>query len=677
RAWWADTGEPVRPGEWASARAVRSGQTVRDQLMKIERFDGTFAFVLNSAAPILDANERIAGSAVAIQDITALRNAEEAFRLSEMQLKLFVEYAPAAIAMFDREMRYLNVSRRWREIFNLGERELTGASHYEILPDIPPEWKESHRRALAGEVLAIEADRFRRADGSVLWLHRKLRPWHDAAGAVGGIVIFLEDITERVRAEQALREAHNRAVWLARFPDENPIPVMRASADGVILYCNPASVKNRDWACSVGDPLSGPVRPLVALAMESGEELQREVKMGTGFYAITLVPFTNETYVNIYGHPITKRKLAEEASRKSEERLKRAQEIAHLGSWELDLIDNRLSWSDEAYRIFGLQPHEFAATYEAFLERVHPDDREAVDAAYSASLRENRDSYEIEHRVICKHTGEVRNVHERCHHYRDESGRIIRSVGMVHDITGRKQAEDTLRERTRQLEDANSELESFSYSVSHDLRTPLRAIDGFTRMILKKHADKFDEDATGMFEVIRDNARKMGQLIDDLLAFSRLSRVQLSTVTLDVGGLIGEVWEELRALNPDRRLSLKIAEILPGRGDRGLIKQVLVNLLSNAIKFTGQREEALIEAGCENNSDEIIYYIRDNGAGFDMHYCGKLFGVFQRLHSAGDFEGTGVGLAIAKRIINRHGGKIWAEGKVDKGATFYFTLPIV
>ena len=675
RAWWADTGEPVRPEEWGSARAVRSGQTVRDQLMKIERFDGTFAFVLNSAAPILDAKGQIAGSAVAIRDITALRNAEEALRVSETKLKLFVEYAPAAIAMFDREMRYLRVSHRWREIFDLGERDLTGASHYEIIPDIPPEWKETHRRALAGGVLAFEADRFLRADGSVLWLHRELRPWHDAAGAVGGIVIFLEDITERMQAEQALREAHNRAVWLARFLDENPIPVMRASADGVILYCNPASMKNRDWACNLGDPLPGPVRPLVALAMGSGEELHREVQMGTGFYAVTLVPFTEEAYVNIYGHPIIKRKQAEEASRKSEERLKRAQEIAHLGSWELDLIDNRLVWSDEVYRIFGLQPQEFTATYEAFLERVHPDDREAVDAAYSASLRENLDNYEIEHRVIRKHTGEIRNVHERCHHYRDESGRIVRSGGMVHDITARKQAEEDLKEKTRQIEAANRELESFSYSVSHDLRTPLRAIDGYIRMILKKHADKFDEDAIGKFEVIRHNARKMGQLIDELLAFSRLSRVQLSTATLDVGGLIRDVWEELKALNPDRRITLKIAKMPPSRGDRGLIKQALINLLSNAVKFTGKREEALVEAGCDTNNGEIVYYIRDNGVGFDMQYYGKLFGVFQRLHSVGDFDGTGVGLAIVQRIINRHGGKVWAEAKVDEGATFYFTLP--
>ena len=800
-------------------------------------------------------------------------------------------------------------------------------------------------------------------------------PYRTQDDRIEGVVLTFVDVAEIKQAEEALRAAHDRAAWLARFPEENPNPVMRASAEGAILYCNPASVKDLEWACSVGDPLPDPVRILVTQAMASGEELHREVELGENFYAVTLSPFPEEAYVNVYGREITKRKQAEESLRRSEERLERAQEIAHLGSWELDLFDNRLIWSDEVYRIFGFEPQAFVATYEAFLERVHPDDREAVDAAYSGSIRENRDVYEIEHRVIRKDTGEIRFVHERCQHFRDPSGKVIRSIGMVHDITERKraeealrklnadlegrvaeqtaeirrtckavdaerqrlynvleslpayvvlltpdyhvpfanrffrerfgeshgkrcyeylfqrtepceicetytvlktgkphhwewtgpdnrdydvhdfpfadsdgapfilemgiditevkraeaalkeanetlerrvaertgeleaahaaterekrlletvmdalpigvavtdtrggsiktnrafeevwggprpatdsvadyttykawwadtgepvrpeewasaravqtgetvrnqlmkierfegsqafvlnsaspifdaegkivgsavgirditeikQAEETLRERTRQLEAANGELEGFSYTISHDLRAPLRAIDGYSRMILRKHADRFDEDALGKFNVIRDNIRMMGQLIDDLLNFSRLGRAQLSIVTLDIGRLIGEVWEELKIANADRRLTLKMAELPPGRGDRGLMKQVLVNILANAVKFTKGREEALIEAGGYRKDGEIVYYIRDNGVGFDMQYHDKLFGVFQRLHSAEEFEGTGVGLAIVHRIIHRHGGRVWAEGELDRGACFYFSLP--
>jgi len=239
----------------------------------------------------------------------------------------------------------------------------------------------------------------------------------------------------------------------------------------------------------------------------------------------------------------------------------------------------------------------------------------------------------------------------------------------------RDHLEDLVKERTADLEELNRELESFSYSVSHDLRAPLRAIEGYSRMILKRQGDNFDAETSRQFNLIKDNARTMGQLIDELLAFSRLGRRILAMSGLDMGELIGDVWEELKVINPNRRIILKIDEPLPpGLGDRTLIRQVFSNLLSNAIKFTGIRDNGLIEvSGCAN-SDENVYCVRDNGAGFDMRYYDKLFTVFQRLHSAEDFEGTGGGLAIVQRIIHRHGGRIWAEGEVGKGACFSFTL---
>lgn len=380
--------------------------------------------------------------------------------------------------------------------------------------------------------------------------------------------------------------------------------------------------------------------------------------------------------VVVIAYDVTERKRIEEAVHRSEERLRRAQEIAHLGSWELDLVNNnRLSWSDEIYRIFGVKPQEFDATYEAFLEHIHPGDRDAVNAAYTGSLKENRDQYEIEHRIVRRDTGEIHIVQERCHHIRDKSGTIIRSVGMVHDITERKQAEAALLKKTEQLEAANKELESFSYTVSHDLRAPLRAIDGYSRMILKRHADKFDDDALGKFNVIRDNTRMMGQLIDDLLAFSRLGRAPLAKAKLDMNVMIRDVWKDMNIDDTERRIDLRITEIPQGFGDQGLIRQVLTNMLANAVKFTKVKENALIEAGGYGKGGENVYYIRDNGAGFDMQYYHKLFGVFQRLHHTDDFEGTGVGLAIVQRIIHKHGGRVWAEGKVNEGACFYFSLP--
>src|SRR5579885_973566 len=229
-------------------------------------------------------------------------------------------------------------------------------------------------------------------------------------------------------------------------------------------------------------------------------------------------------------------------------------------------------------------------------------------------------------------------------------------------------------ERTAQLEAANKELEAFSYSVSHDLRAPLRAIDGFSRVLFEDHSNALDDDGRHLIKVIRDNARNMGQLIDDLLTLSRLGRQDIKLSKLDIAGLAKAVFNELKPNTRERTPQLNINTPPNAYGDRALIHQVFVNLLSNAIKFTGTKENPIIEVGGYVEGRESIYYVRDNGIGFDMRYAWKLFGVFQRLHRQDEFEGTGVGLAIVQRVIHRHGGQVWAEGKVGEGATFYFTL---
>jgi light-regulated signal transduction histidine kinase (bacteriophytochrome) len=232
-----------------------------------------------------------------------------------------------------------------------------------------------------------------------------------------------------------------------------------------------------------------------------------------------------------------------------------------------------------------------------------------------------------------------------------------------------------VQERTSQLEAANKELESFTYTVSHDLRAPLRAIDGFSKMLLRDVNNKLDDEEKRKFDVIRESAQRMSRLIDDLLDFSRLGRQEMSFSVFNMSTLVNQSWEECRIINAGRRMELKIGDLPQGLGDSGLIKQVLSNLISNAVKFTRSREKSLIEIGGKIDGQESLYYVKDNGVGFDMKYYDKLFGVFQRLHNDKDYEGTGVGLAIVQQIIHRHGGRVWAEGKVGEGAVFYFTLP--
>ena len=269
--------------------------------------------------------------------------------------------------------------------------------------------------------------------------------------------------------------------------------------------------------------------------------------------------------------------------------------------------------------------------------------------------------------------------------YRDETGNVQGIFAAARDITelravqralqkSHDELERRVEERTAELEAANKELESFCYSVSHDLQAPLRAIDGYARMILRDHADQFNEDTKRKFDTIRRSAQMMGQLINDLLAFSRLGRKEITPSKLDMGGLLDEAWKELQMIHPERKMILDTREMPHAFGDRALIKQVLLNLLSNAIKFTKYRDCAKIAAGGYIDGKQPVYYIIDNGVGFDMAYHDKMFGVFQRLHSGDEFEGTGVGLAIVQRIIHRHGGRAWAEGRPDQGASFYFSL---
>jgi light-regulated signal transduction histidine kinase (bacteriophytochrome) len=235
--------------------------------------------------------------------------------------------------------------------------------------------------------------------------------------------------------------------------------------------------------------------------------------------------------------------------------------------------------------------------------------------------------------------------------------------------------EQRVKDRTAELEFANRELEAFTYSASHDLKAPLRAIQGFSRILLNERASGLDEEGLRLLDVIVSNTQVMTRLIDDLLALSRLGRQQIIKSQIDLAEMARKVFELLQVQEPDRDLQLVVSDLPPAWGEPSLLNQVMMNLLGNAMKYTRPKKTAVIEVAGHTEGRETIYSIKDNGVGFDMRYAHKLFGVFQRLHSGPEYEGTGVGLAIVQRIIQRHGGRVWAQGKVGEGATFYFALP--
>ena len=401
------------------------------------------------------------------------------------------------------------------------------------------------------------------------------------------------------------------------------------------------------------------------------------------------------------------RKRAEEELRESEKQYRSLVESMPGIVYSFSHKRGGVYYSSHVTKLLGYSPEQLYAQPLLWRNSIHPDDHLRVEKAIRETVTGK--PFCVEYRI--------HDAHGRWHWFDDHSfgyqmdGADIIIEGLALDITDRKQAEAEICrlnaelekrviERTTQLEIANKELEAFTYTVSHDLKAPLRAVEGYAQILIEDHAVLLDGEGRRTCEVIIDNARKMARLIDDLLAFSRIGRAEMQQAPVDMVTLANEVFFELTTPDKRERIDFHAAPLPRATGDQRLLRQVWMNLIGNAVKFSAQKTRAVIEVGClaEGNghlsaggheadvstehlpsaipipSSERVYFVRDNGAGFDMAYVDKLFGVFQRLHSAKEFEGTGVGLAIVQRIVQRHGGRIWAEGEPGKGATFYFSI---
>jgi PAS domain S-box-containing protein len=377
---------------------------------------------------------------------------------------------------------------------------------------------------------------------------------------------------------------------------------------------------------------------------------------------------------------ITARKRAEAELHRSREEFKDLFDKAPTGYHEVDATGRLARINQAELKMLGYTAEELVGRFVWEIAANPGDSRQAVEAKLAGVPPPV--AFE---RIFRRKDGSTFPVLIEDRLVKSREGNTIGIRAVVQDITERKRAEDDIRqmnadlerrviERTVQLETANKELEAFSYSVSHDLRTPLRAMDGFSQAVQEDFGPLLPPEGRHQLKTIRESAQRMGELIDDLLTFSKLSRQALRKQTVDTEKLVRGVIDELRNPADETRVEIRFGELPPCEGDSALLRQVWINLVSNALKYTRQRDLAVVEIGCERQGGDTIYFVRDNGMGFDMRYAHKLFGVFQRLHRAEEYEGTGVGLAIVQRVVHRHGGRVWANAALNEGAIFQFTL---
>jgi len=687
----------------AGYRKVFTEGFVTDYPLAILHRDGHVTDVLYNASVYRNEAGEVLGVFAAARDVTERKHAEFVLRQSEEALKEAQRMAHVGSWYLDLATNRVVWSEVLYQMYGF-DPALPPPLYTESVKLFTPESWEKLSAAIAratetGIPYELELEMVPK-DGGRKWMLARGELVRDERGAPARVRGVVMDITERKLAENAIKEKEER---LALATINNGVGIWDWNLQTQQMIWDDSMfalyhIRREDfigteeaWRASLHPDDLARGDQEVADAISGKQPFETEFRVVWPNGEIRHIKAVAKVFRDDQGTPlrmlginmdVTDRNKAEMKLRESEDKFKYVFDHSPIGK-TLTLPSGELQVNQAFCEMLGYSDEELG--HSRWQDITHPDDIELTQRTIDQLLSGEQDSAHFVKRYLHKN-GSVVWIDMVTSLRRDEKGQPLYFMTSVIDITERKRAEEELRkyhehleelvqERTAKLEAANRELESFSYSVSHDLRSPLRAIDGFSRILLDDYAGRLDDEGKRLLNVVRDNTSRMGQLIDDILKFSRTSSLEMTFSGIDMEGLAREVVDELRPSVDHSKLQLEIEAIPPATGDRAMMHQVFVNLLSNAIKFSRYKEPAMIKVGGSLDGSEAIYFVRDNGAGFDMRYAEKLFGVFQRLHGVNEFEGTGIGLAIVKRIVNRHGGRVWAEGKVNEGATIYFSIP--
>jgi PAS domain S-box-containing protein len=642
-----------------------------------------------------------------LHDVSAQREAAAALRESEARKTAILENSLAAIVSIDHRGNVREWNSAAEKIFGYRREQALGNKLDALI--VPTAMTEKYLPGLADYLMtgvgsligrAVEV-MARRVSGEQFPIELALTQIPASNPVM--FTAFIRDITDRKQAEEALRRSEARkAAVLETALDA----IVSIDSQGKIVEWNPAAEKIFGYSRELvlGREMSELIIPAsnhelhrkgLARFLQTGRgrmlghrtEMMAMRANGAEFpveLAITKIP-GEELLFTCFVRDITDRRRTEEALRKSEERFRLLVEgVEDYAIFMLDTHGRITTWNAGAERIEGFRAQEVIGRRFHRFYIVEDVERKKPDQALAVATAEGRFH---DDRWWLRKDGTKFWCAFVITALRDESGKLTGYSTIARDITKRKQAEDEIRrlnselerrvqERTAELQAAYHEMEAFSYSISHDLRAPLIHIAGFVEMLKSDLGPKLDDKSRRHLQTICDSTEHMGRMIADLLTFSRIGRAEMHKVRVNLTDLVKDVQRDLQPQLQGRHVTWVVPELPEVFGDPFLLRQALLNLLANAVKYSRPRAEARIELGAQITDQENVFSIRDNGVGFDMKYAAKLFGVFQRLHPASEFEGTGIGLANVRRIIQRHGGRTWAEGAIDGGATFFFSLPL-